>query len=42
MKPGTLDDKDAIDSGKPVQEIFTIDRPNWYDAISGVKQVEVQ
>lgn len=41
VKPGTLDDKDAINSSKPTQKLFTKDRPTWCAELAGTKQVEV-
>ena len=41
LKPGTIDDKTFLDSSKPVQEIFTKDRPNWCATIDGAGQKEI-
>jgi len=41
LKPGTLDDKEVLDSGKPVQEIFVKNRPKWCAAIDGAEQKDV-
>jgi len=37
VKTGTIDDQDALDQAKPVQEIYCKDRPESIAALVGVE-----
>lgn len=37
IKTGTIDDKDALNEARPVQEIYCNDRPLCVDEIAGIE-----
>ena len=42
LKTGTLDDKEGLDNAPVVQEVYTRNRPNCFDALKDAHQKKGQ